>query len=326
VNNVSFDAYQGRCMGVLGKNGAGKSTMMNMLSTWYEPTQGRTTVRGLETTSNKDAVRDFIGICNQQNLYWNTFTAYEHLSFFGRLRGVPADEIDETINVFAQELKFSEHLNTHMNSLSGGNKRKVALCASIIGKSEVLYLDEPSAGVDPFARDEMKNVLVQLKEGKTILFTSHTMEEAEIMCDELVIMKDGKVIEGGGVTDLVQRSSSGYYLHADISRMKDRVEEIKNYINSEITATPQRAVKDGSLSFLVPFDREKLSKLFAFSLEFSQKFPGANCAIESASLEQLFKHVVHDDNTSTPASHVAIEMQDASNQDPTLTKGDSERI
>jgi len=326
VNNVSFDAFQGRCMGVLGKNGAGKSTMMNMLSTWYEPTQGRTTVRGLETTSNKDAVRDFIGICNQQNLYWNTFTAYEHLSFFGRLRGVPADEIDETINVFAQELKFSEHLNTHMNSLSGGNKRKVALCASIIGKSGVLYLDEPSAGVDPFARDEMKNVLIQLKEGKTILFTSHTMEEAEIMCDELVIMKDGKVIESGGVNDLVQRSSSGYYLHADISRMKDRAEEIKSYINSEITATPQRAVKDGSLSFLVPFDREKLSKLFAFSLEFSQKFPGANCAIESASLEQLFKHVVHDDNTSAPASHVAIEMQDASNQEPTMTTGDSERI
>jgi len=330
VNNVSFDAYQGRCMGVLGKNGAGKSTMMNMLSTWYEPTQGRTTVRGLETTSNKDAVRDFIGICNQQNLYWNTFTAYEHLSFFGRLRGVPADEIDETIRVFAQELKFSEHLNTHMNSLSGGNKRKVALCASIIGKSEVLYLDEPSAGVDPFARDEMKNVLVQLKEGKTILFTSHTMEEAEIMCDELVIMKDGKVIEEGGVTDLVQRSSSGYYLHADISRMKERAEEIQSYIKNEISAYPQRAVKDGSLSFLVPFKSEKLSNLFAFSLEFCRRFPGATCAIESASLEQLFKHVVQDDNTTTAAPHVAIEMQDASNQEQgtaaTLSKADSERI
>merc|ERR1719350_1582074 len=213
------------------------------------------------------------------------------------------------------ELKFIEHMDTQMNSLSGGNKRKVLLCTSIIGKSEVLYLDEPSAGVDPFARDEMKNVLVQL-------------EEAEIMCDELVIMKDGKVIEEGGVTDLVQRSSSGYYLHADISRMKERAEEIQSYIKNEISAYPQRAVKDGSLSFMVPFKNEKLSNLFAFSLEFCKRFPGATCAIESASLEQLFKHVVQDDNTTTAAPHVAIEMQDASNQEQgtaTLSKADSER-
>merc|ERR1719499_1333447 len=221
VNNCSFEAVPKKCLGVLGKNGAGKSTMMNMLSTWYTPTQGKTMVRGMDTVQNANAIRDFIGICNQKNLYWNTWTAYEHLYFFAGLRGVPMDEIKDTIHTFATELKFLEHLNTQMHQLSGGNKRKVALCASIIGKSNVLYLDEPSAGVDPFARDEMKNVLVQLKEDKTILFTSHTMEEAEIMCDEIVIMVKGKVVEKGGVTDLIQSSSTGYFLSIDTSDVDD---------------------------------------------------------------------------------------------------------
>merc|ERR1719499_2697209 len=225
VKDVSFEAVPSKCLGVLGKNGAGKSTMMNMLSTWYTPTAGRTNVRGLETTSNATKIRDFIGICNQQNLYWHNWTAYQHLYFFGALRGVPLGELDETIRVFAQELKFLEHLGTNMHQLSGGNKRKVLLCASVIGKSKVLYLDEPSAGVDPFARDEMKNVLVQLKKDKTILFTSHTMEEAEIMCDEIVIMVKGEVIERGTVTDLIQKSSTGYYLSIDTGKIDEQEKE-----------------------------------------------------------------------------------------------------
>jgi len=316
VNNVSFDAYQGKCMGVLGKNGAGKSTMMNMLSTWYAPTQGRTTVRGLNTTSNKSSIRDFIGICNQQNIYWNAWTAKEHLKFFGLLRGVPWGEIDETIEVFARELKFSEHLNTHMNSLSGGNKRKVALCASIIGKSNVLYLDEPSAGVDPFARDEMKNVLIQLKDEKTILFTSHTMEEAEIMCDEIVIMKDGHLIESGTVTELIQKSSEGYFVMIDVSRIAEGsgydVKTVETYVQDNVSgAQSQRSLKDGSLTYMVPFNDMKLSALFEFQLEFTKAFPECNCMIESATLEQLFKEVVSDDHHSQPPSGAyAIEMQD----------------
>merc|ERR1719499_1696828 len=323
VNNCSFEAVPKKCLGVLGKNGAGKSTMMNMLSTWYTPTQGKTMVRGMDTVKSPNAIRDFIGICNQKNLYWNTWTAYEHLYFFAGLRGVPMDEIKDTIHTFATELKFLEHLDTQMNSLSGGNKRKVALCASIIGKSEVLYLDEPSAGVDPFARDEMKNVLVKLKESKTILFTSHTMEEAEIMCDEVVIMKDGAVISAGGVTELVQDQSTGYYLLLDSSRelgQNDKVKEAEQFLMDSVKAQREKAVKEGTMAFLVKFDDCKLSDLFAFALKFNEKYTNQNVMIESASLEQLFKHVVHDDAsagyTGPPSyaaaegspGHVAVEM------------------
>jgi len=300
---------------VLGKNGAGKSTMMNMLSTWYSPTAGQAMIRGLKSTEHKNAIRDFIGICNQQNLYWNTFTAYEHLHFFGTLRGVPTEDLDKVIKTFAMELKFFEHLDTHMNSLSGGNKRKVALCASIIGKSEVLYLDEPSAGVDPFARDEMRNCLLQLKKSKTILFTSHTMEEAEIMCDEIVIMKDGKVVEQGGCTELVQKMSSGYFLIIDASKKDtDEVKQIKNVVKSNLTVLDRSSVKEGEISYTVPFDSEKLSKIFEFALKL-QEDQEVNVMVESASLEQLFKHVVHEDNATTPkakGADVVIEMREKS--------------
>merc|ERR1719499_255562 len=300
VNNCSFEAVPKKCLGVLGKNGAGKSTMMNMLSTWYTPTQGKTMVRGMDTVSNANAIRDFIGICNQKNLYWNTWTAYEHLYFFAGLRGVPMDEIDNVIHTYASELKFLEHLDTQMHQLSGGNKRKVALTASIIGKSYVLYLDEPSAGVDPFARDEMKNVLVQLKNDKTILFTSHTMEEAEIMCDEIVIMVKGEVIERGTVTDLIQNASTGYYLSIDTAKADDDTKgNLKAKIKTEFANSEERISQKDELSFLVPYEY-KLSSIYDVTGDITES-SGCTCIIESANLGQLFKSVVNDGSESGPA-------------------------
>jgi len=315
VKDVSFKAVPNRCMGVLGKNGAGKSTMMNMLSTWYIPTAGKTNVRGLSTTSNKNAIRDFIGICNQQNLYWHNWTAYQHLAFFGALRGVPLAELEDTITVFAQELKFDEHLQTNMHQLSGGNKRKVLLCASVIGKSKVLYLDEPSAGVDPFARDEMRNVLVQLKDERTILFTSHTMEEAEIMCDELVIMVKGEVLESGSVTELIQNSSTGYYFFVDTLKVDDdKKEEIRKACKAEYPKISERPTNKDELSFLVPYEY-KLSGLFYFADKIHED---TECAtiIESASLAQLFLNVVGQENNESGDAGVKIDVSSADKEMP----------
>merc|ERR1719471_1632336 len=198
-----------------------EATTMNMLSTLFPPSTGRGMIHNKNCASQAGDIRQWTGICNQKNIYWKDFTVREHLTYFGQLRGVPPEEIESQIHDFAMELKFIEHMDTKMDQLSGGNKRKVALCTSVMGASDVLYLDEPSAGVDPFARDEMKNVLVKLKTGRVVLFTSHTMEEAEIMCDDVVIMVKGHMEAEGEVNQMITDHSSGYTLQIDTSGLTE---------------------------------------------------------------------------------------------------------
>jgi len=300
VNQISFSETKGRTMGVLGKNGAGKSTMMNMLSTLFPPSYGKGTVHGKDVVDDAEQIRKFSGICNQKNIYWRDFTVHEHLTYFGQLRGVPADEIEALINVFADELKFIEHMETQMHELSGGNKRKVLLCTSVLGTSDVLYLDEPSAGVDPFARDEMKNVLVKLKDGRTCLFTSHTMEEAEIMCDDVVIMVKGKMEATGEVNQLITDYSDGYTLQVDTSDITDvQSQEIKDRVMN-LGDVEQHDATKAELNFTVKFS-VPLSKVFTETLSIEKEY-GVISIVESANLGQLFKHVVRDvEEDHTPA-------------------------
>eukprot|EP00493_Phyllostaurus_siculus_P004792 UN04814 len=179
-----------------------------------------------------------IGICNQQNIFWDTFSAREHLTFFGTLRGISSQDLPNVIEVLATELKFIEHLDTKCGYLSGGNKRKLSLSTSIMGCTRVLFLDEPSSGVDPFARDEMQRVLVEMKPGRCILFTSHTMEEAEIMCDDVVILVKGQVECMGTIDKLISDFSEGYFFHIDTSQLTDAVErELANVVATKISST-----------------------------------------------------------------------------------------
>jgi len=300
VNQISFSETKGRTMGVLGKNGAGKSTMMNMLSTLFPPSYGKGTVHAKDVVEDKDQIRKFSGICNQKNIYWRDFTVHEHLLYFGQLRGVPADEIEHLVNDFAADLKFSEHMETQMHELSGGNKRKVLLCTSVLGTSDVLYLDEPSAGVDPFARDEMKNVLVKLKDGRTCLFTSHTMEEAEIMCDDVVIMVKGKMEASGEVNQLITDYSDGYTLQIDTSDIGNvQVQEIKDRV-MDLGDVEEHAATKAELNFTVKFS-VSLSQIFTMTLSLQKEY-NVISIVESANLGQLFKHVVRDDGDDhTPA-------------------------
>merc|ERR1719336_3091058 len=265
----------------------------------FPPSYGKGTVHGKDVVEDAEQIRKFSGICNQKNIYWKDFTVREHLTYFGQLRGVPADEIEQQIHDFAMELKFIEHMDTKMDQLSGGNKRKVALCTSVMGASDVLYLDEPSAGVDPFARDEMKNVLVKLKDGRTVLFTSHTMEEAEIMCDDVVIMVKGVVEAAGEVNDLIQEQSKGYFLQIDTSGLtEDQKSKVISIVKAMGNVTEQPAQK-AEIIYSIDFSI-RLSQVFHMTAGLKEEF-GCECIVESANLAQLFKHVVREEEETVDA-------------------------
>jgi len=306
AKEVSFVNNSGRCLGLLGKNGAGKSTIMSMLTTDQNPTKGEGYVLGQSITTEKSKIRDMIGICNQQNIFWDTFSAREHLTFFGTLRGIPSQDLPNVIEVLATELKFIEHLDTKCGYLSGGNKRKLSLCTSIMGCTRVLFLDEPSSGVDPFARDEMQRVLVEMKPGRCILFTSHTMEEAEIMCDDVVILVKGQVECMGTIAKLISDFSEGYFFHIDTSQLTDAVEgELANIVATKLPALQPRETTKKELSYLVPFDGVEVSTIFDFMNNIREDEYHCESVLETPSLRELFRNVVNDEEPSVEVNSSA---------------------
>jgi len=287
---VSFKVQEGRCFGLLGKNGAGKSTMMNMLSTLVRPTSGKGFVKGLDIEVDVASIRNIIGKCDQDSIYWDYYTARDHLRYFGLLKGVPEDSIDALIEYYAVSLKFAEYLDTLCGQLSGGNKRKVSLCTAVIGSCDVLVLDEPSAGVDPFARDEMRKVIGDMKKGRICLFTSHVMEEAEIMCDDVLVMVRGEVKVSGTLNELVEQISEGYYLRIEKTELspddiQNVIEGLQQRLNVQKTADDKKEI-----IFLVPFF-VPLHEVFEVAIETKDRF-GCNFLVESASLSQLFMRIV----------------------------------
>jgi len=306
AREVTFVNQSGRCMGLLGKNGAGKSTMMKVLTTDIKQSLGKGSIQGHDIADDTATIRDFIGICNQENIFWDVFTAREHLTFFGTLRGVPTEDLAQVIEVLATELKFIEHLDTKCCYLSGGNKRKLSLCTSIMGCTRVLFLDEPSSGVDPFARDEMQRVLMEMKPGRCILFTSHTMEEAEIMCDDVVIMVKGKVECDGTIEKLIKEFSEGYFYSVDTSRLSEESEtELAKIIEAKFPDFKKRETAKKELSYVVPFNSIPVDAVFEFINNTRKEFQ-CESVLESASLRELFRHVVNEDETDEESEEIEV--------------------
>lgn len=167
-----------------------------------------------------------------------------------------------------------------------------------MGCTRVLFLDEPSSGVDPFARDEMQRVLVEMKPGRCILFTSHTMEEAEIMCDDVVILVKGQVECTGTIAKLISDFSEGYFFHIDSSQLTDAVEgELADVVAKKFPALQPRETSKKELSYIVPFNSVRVATVFDFMNSVRTEY-SCESVLESPSLRELFRNVVNDEENS----------------------------
>lgn len=181
--------------GVLGPNGAGKTTLMSILSGLILPTSGKISIQGKELQKDLNKIKSLIGIVPQEYALYPTLTARENLLFFGRIYKVPSNILNDKINLLAERIGMNKFLDKKIESFSGGMKRRINLLAGILHQPEILFLDEPTVGVDIQSKLILLEYLKELnQQGMTIVYTSHHMAEAEDFCTRITIMNLGKAI------------------------------------------------------------------------------------------------------------------------------------
>ena len=206
VNNISLNIKEGELFSLLGTNGAGKTTTIKMISTLIRQNSGNIKVLGYDTIEDYTSIRKSINVSPQETAVAMNLTVYENLDFMANVYQIKnkKDKIDELIKTF----KLEEVLNQKAKTLSGGNMRKLSIAISLINEPKVLFLDEPTLGLDVLSRKELWNTISSLKGKITIILTTHYMEEAESLSDRVAIMNKGNIIEIGTSKELISKTKT----------------------------------------------------------------------------------------------------------------------
>lgn len=203
LKGISFHIPQGACYGLLGPNGAGKTTTISILSTIIEPDDGEITIAGYDLKKNPLNCKKKIGVVTQEIALYNEFSAYDNLLFWGGMYNIPRKELKECIDETLELLGLTDRKHDQVKTYSGGMKRRINIGTALLHRPKILFMDEPTVGIDPQSRNLIFEVVEKLhKEGTTIIYTTHYMEEAERLCDRIGIIDNGEIIAQGTLNEL----------------------------------------------------------------------------------------------------------------------------
>jgi ABC-2 type transport system ATP-binding protein len=224
VNDVSFTVDRGEIFGLLGPNGAGKSTLIRILTTLLTPTSGTAYLDTYEITRDPEKVRSIIGVCPQNSTLDVELTAYDNLDFYGKLVNVPENILDKRIWELLAMTELTDRAHARVETFSGGMRRKLEIVRAFIHHPLILFLDEPTIGLDPEARREVWQQIADLnKEKTTIILTTHYMDEAEKLCDRIAFIDQGRLIALDTLENLKQLLPAGDLIEIGLDRIDDRV-------------------------------------------------------------------------------------------------------
>ncbi len=203
VDDVSFSIRRKEIFGLLGPNGAGKTTTIRMLSTVLEPDSGDVEIGGYSISRESDRAREIIGVCPQELALYPELSARDNLLFFGRMTGLNRREAAEAANENLERVGLLDRAKDKVDNFSGGMKRRVNISIALMSRPLLLFLDEPTVGIDPQSRNNIFETVESLRdEGMTVLYTTHYMEEADRLCDRIGIMDNGRIIRLGTPREL----------------------------------------------------------------------------------------------------------------------------
>ncbi|XP_064105712.1 phospholipid-transporting ATPase ABCA1-like [Macrobrachium nipponense] len=287
VENASFKCYEGQCTVLLGHNGAGKTTTMSILTGVYAPTSGYAEVGGWNIATHLREARQELGLCPQHNMLFVDLTVYQHLLFFGRLKGMSKKTAKkEALNLMIR-LELSDKKNMYGNQLSGGMKRKLCLAISLIGGSKVVILDEPSSGLDPESRRWVWDVVQKERGSRTFLVTTHHMEEADVLGDRVAIMAAGKVVASGSTLFLKNKFGDGYTLTL-LTSENSRVVEIGTAIKSHLPEAVLRSSIRGEITFQLPPRTDVFTSLLDDLTSRKKELGIQHLGLSLTTMEQVF--------------------------------------
>jgi len=251
VKDVNLAIKEGEIFGLLGPNGAGKTTIISMITGLLKPNSGRITVKGLDLQVDTNAVKSKLGLVPQELALYPTLSARENLDFFGSIYGLGGKKLQERVDAMLQMMALSERANEAIEKYSGGMKRRVNIAAGLLHQPEVLFLDEPTVGVDPQSRNAIFEAVEELnRAGMTVIYTTHYMEEAQRLCHRVAIIDEGQIIALDTPRGLINSLGGGILVLGledfEASSGLGRVQTVVNRV-TELSAVKSTQRDDGHL-------------------------------------------------------------------------------
>jgi ABC-2 type transport system ATP-binding protein len=286
VDGVSFEIERGEIFGLLGPNGAGKSTIISILCCLLEPTLGSVIIDGSDIRKNANNIKKIIGVVPQEISLYHTLTARENLAFYGKIYGLSGRTLKSRVEALLDMVGLTERADDLLEGYSGGMKRRINIAAALLHEPKILYLDEPSTGVDPQSRRRIYDTIQDLnRQGTTVLLTTHQMEDAEKLCQRIAIMDKGKLIALDtlkGLLELVGKSDLIHVLASEI--LPGPVESIKRMPNVQ-----KVSLDEGNMTIQLVRGRESLVGIIDILISSGTRVE--SIYIKEPDLESLFLHL-----------------------------------
>ncbi|XP_063082713.1 phospholipid-transporting ATPase ABCA3-like [Cavia porcellus] len=298
VKNISLAVQKRECFGLLGFNGAGKTTTFEILTGELSPTSGDVFIDGFNITKNNLKVRSRIGYCPQCDALLEYMTGREIITMYARVWGVAEHQIPVYVKKHLNSLELEPHANNLISTYSGGNKRRLNAVIAVMGKSSVVFLDEPSTGMDPVARRLLWNTVINIREGgKAVVITSHSMEECEALCTRLAIMVKGTFMCLGSPQYLKNKFGNFYILKVKL-KTPDKLQDFKNFITMTFPDSILKEENQGILTYYIPRKDNSWGKVFGILEKVKGQFDLEDYSIGQITLEQVFLTFANPRNTA----------------------------
>ncbi|KAE9601964.1 putative molybdate-transporting ATPase [Lupinus albus] len=288
VRGLSLVVPQGECFGMLGPNGAGKTSFISMMIGLTKPSAGTAYVQGLDIRTEMNQIYTQLGVCPQYDLLWGSLTGREHLLFYGRLKNLKGSALTKAVEESLMSLNIFHGgvADKPAGSYSGGMKRRLSVAISLIGDPKVVYMDEPSTGLDPASRSHLWKVIKRAKQGRAIILTTHSMEEAEALCDRLGIFVNGSLQCVGNSKELKGRYGGSY-----VFTMTTSLNDEKDVENMVLKLSPN-AKKiyhlSGTQKFELPKEEVKIADVFEAVENAKTHFTVSAWGIADTTMEDVF--------------------------------------
>jgi ABC-2 type transport system ATP-binding protein len=288
VKGISFDIQEGEILSLLGPNGAGKTTTISVLSTLYAPTSGDAVVGGHSVSKEAMAVRRLIGVVPQDLAIYDDLTARENLSFWGQMYGLSGKALKTRIDEVLEQIGLTDKANKRIKTYSGGMKRRVNIGVGLLHKPRLLFMDEPTVGIDPQSRRAILDSVKDLnKQGMTVLYTTHYMEEAHEISNRVGIIDHGELIALGTQAELTRRVGENDTLILHVGEGED-AEALAAAVRT-LPGVLKASVTDDAVTAIVPEAEELLAPAVTKANEIGVKIRSVD--IQEPNLEAVFLHL-----------------------------------
>ncbi|KAK7881153.1 hypothetical protein WMY93_029562 [Mugilogobius chulae] len=302
VDGLSINFYEGQITAFLGQNGAGKTTAMSILTGMFPPTSGTATIYGKNICSDMDAIRLSLGMCPQHNILFQYMTVAEHILFYALLKGRPIAEAEEEVENMLQDLGLPHKRDELTQNLSGGMQRKLSVALAFVGGAKVVILDEPTSGVDPYSRRSIWDLLLKYRAGRTVIMSTHHMDEADLLSDRVAIISQGRLFCCGSPIFLKNCFGAGFYLTL-VRKMKHDVPKTSCECTEDCTCKCSKCSKfkvtqEESAAPERQMDARAYASLFRELEETLTDIGLSSFGVSDTSLEEVFLKVTADGNAT----------------------------